>query len=485
MRLLFVLRGLPGSGKSTFIEKNEFKPYTVEPDSIRMLIGGLSLNTQGILTIPQENDSCVWKYVNEILENRLQKGILTFLDATSISLKTLRKYKGMCEKYNTRMVIVDFTNVSVEECIKRNKNRPLYKFVPDDIIYRMNDELKKVPENELKKFEIISPENIQQYFEKYCKQLCVNTIEYNKVIVFGDVHGCYSVLDTVMKKYDYSDDNLYVFSGDMLDRGIQNKEVLQFCLDNCEKKNFIFVEGNHDSHLKKWVKDKSYMVNGFDKTLSELTDEQKHKLSKFTRKLRQCVIIVDNKNNQSYLVTHGGISSSVLLRLSYVPTHQLIHGVGKYPDSKAVDMKFSQMSKLYEKIANIVSIHGHRNIDNELVHNTSNTYNLEEKVEFGGYLRYVEINDGIITPFEEKNDVYDKTLVQIRQKTIVDQLNDSPLIYIKNLGDGTSSYNFTREAFYDSKWNKLTTTARGLFIDNETKEIVARSYNKFGNVIDD
>jgi tRNA splicing ligase len=43
------------------------------------------------------------------------------------------------------------------------------------------------------------------------------------------------------------------------------------------------------------------------------------------------------------------------------------------------------------------------------------------------------------------------------------------------------SLNFTREAFFDKEWNDLTIRARGLFVNTKTKEIVARSYEKFFN----
>lgn len=47
---------------------------------------------------------------------------------------------------------------------------------------------------------------------------------------------------------------------------------------------------------------------------------------------------------------------------------------------------------------------------------------------------------------------------------------------------GVSAFNFTRDAFYDGIWNDETIKARGLFIDTETGEVVARGYNKFFNI---
>ena len=37
MRILLLLRGAPGCGKSTWIEKNGLKPYALSADNIRLL----------------------------------------------------------------------------------------------------------------------------------------------------------------------------------------------------------------------------------------------------------------------------------------------------------------------------------------------------------------------------------------------------------------------------------------------------------------
>lgn len=45
-----------------------------------------------------------------------------------------------------------------------------------------------------------------------------------------------------------------------------------------------------------------------------------------------------------------------------------------------------------------------------------------------------------------------------------------------------SSISFAKSAFYGQHWDAITTRARGLFIDNRTRAIVARGYNKFFNL---
>lgn len=61
----------------------------------------------------------------------------------------------------------------------------------------------------------------------------------------------------------------------------------------------------------------------------------------------------------------------------------------------------------------------------------------------------------------------------------IDDLRANEYVKEKELGDGISSFNFTRNAFMKGVWDEQTIHARGLFIDTNNGLIVARSYDKF------
>lgn len=61
----------------------------------------------------------------------------------------------------------------------------------------------------------------------------------------------------------------------------------------------------------------------------------------------------------------------------------------------------------------------------------------------------------------------------------IDDLQANEYVKEKELGDGISSFNFTRDAFMKGIWDEQTIHARGLFIDTNNGHIVARSYDKF------
>ncbi|WP_226990731.1 AAA family ATPase [Methanosarcina acetivorans] len=47
MRYLVFLRGIPGSGKSTFIKENRLEPYTISSDEVRLLLKPPVLSVTG------------------------------------------------------------------------------------------------------------------------------------------------------------------------------------------------------------------------------------------------------------------------------------------------------------------------------------------------------------------------------------------------------------------------------------------------------
>ena len=87
-------------------------------------------------------------------------------------------------------------------------------------------------------------------------------------------------------------------------------------------------------------------------------------------------------------------------------TIQNIKGVGSYGDGELVDNYFNRNT-----IDIAYSIHGHRNVNNVPIQN-GRTFNLEGKVELGGYLRIVELTKDGFNPLYIKNNVYDKELEQ-------------------------------------------------------------------------
>ena len=484
MRYLYVLRGVAGCGKSTWIEKSGLKPWTISSDDIRLLFNSPILNVKGEWEISQKQNKKVWNLIYDLMDKRMRNGELLFIDATHTRPSSFTVYKKLAKKHMYKLRVIDFTDAHLELIKERNEERAGYKRVPNEVIERMYKDC-QLPLG--KEIEVLKPEEYNTI--KDSQDIITTLGNCDKLVVIGDIHSCYTPLKQYFDEHPFDDRTYYVFLGDFFDRGIETRETLEFLLSIYDKPNVCLIRGNHELWIDNYVNDgeEANVTPAFKMSLSEM-GELKSELYKIREKLVDAKIILFG--DKGFIFTHGGTPD---IPTSYFPAMQCIKGVGEYSDTKQVEESFLNKKqdvflstpRQYWFYEEYFMFHGHRNLDKAPIQN-DRVFNLEGQVEFGGHLRIVEVtykNEQVkFNNIEIKNDVYDKDLRQKEFDTndsVINELDNSPLIHKKDLGDGTSSYNFTREAFWDSKWNDLTTTARGLFIDNETNGIVARSYPKF------
>ena len=478
MRTLLLLRGIQASGKSTWIKENNLEPYTLSADNIRLNIANPVLLEDGSYEISQKYNKVTWELLYKYLEMRMQNGDFTIIDATHSDLKLLNKYKDLASTYKYTMYCLEF-DVPLEEALRRNRERDSYKYVPERVIERTYETIKnneKLPSG-LKKIESID-EIINFY--------TADVNEYEKVVIIGDIHSCAEPLKEVLK--DFNEKTLYVFVGDYFDRGIQPVETFNIMLDLLEKPNVILIEGNHEEKsMKKFIYDEEKYTKSFEETtllplLKEYdVDYVRASLKKIYKKLRQCFAF--EFRGKKFLCTHGGLP--LVPKLTLVSAKEMIHGVGKY------ETEIGEIySENYKKglCQGFIQVHGHRGVNDGQF-----SYCLEDRVEFGGELKVLTIdNEGKIKKTGIKNSVYNKGLKlpmsgaveKVEFNTANELINEMirhQFITVKECEHNLISLNFNREAFNKKKWNDLTIKARGLFVDKDSGEVKIRSYNKFFN----
>lgn len=74
MRVLLLMRGSAGCGKSTYIEQHGLKPYTLCADDFRMMCASPVMLPDGNRVISCANDKVVWDMLYQALEIRMQNG---------------------------------------------------------------------------------------------------------------------------------------------------------------------------------------------------------------------------------------------------------------------------------------------------------------------------------------------------------------------------------------------------------------------------
>lgn len=476
MRTLLLMRGTPASGKSSWIKENNLEQYTLSADLIRTLVQSPVMNEDGKYGISQKNDKAVWKLLFELMEERMKKGEFIVIDATHNNDKMIKKYRDLCNTYKYNIYVKEM-DTSLEDCITRNSKRDEYKFVPVESIERAyrNISLQPIPS-------FCKPiENISEINNFYVEDLS----QYEKLVIIGDIHGCYEPLKEVFNKFNDYGNTAYIFLGDYIDRGLQNKEVLEFMLSIYSRKNVYCLEGNHEGILFHFSRGIDSGKRSFEKlTKPQLDGINLKEVKMFHKKLRQCLKV--KFHDKKFLITHGGLPINPT-ELTYLATSQIIKGIGDYD---------TEIDNIYhankDKNNGFIQVHGHRN----LAQDQETSMSLEDEVEFGGNLKVLEVTKDNMEIHLFKNEVWDKELLKSSpnierdtpvletQSQEINELSKSRLIKTKMLGDNIASLNFTGNAFKKKAWDYQTIKARGLFVDTVTGEVVIRSYPKFFNMFE-
>lgn len=488
MRQLFLLMGAPASGKSSFIKEHHLESLTLSTDSIRKMYLGDSydyVDGEFNRTIDANNQPLqkkVFELLYELTEQRMRNGITTFIDATNIAKKGRKRFMNLAKKHYYRVNVIPFG-------MKFNNNRVSYPTITlNELKQRNNNREYIVPETALESFyqrtdgiklnnqyTIVYPDE----FEDYISWRVDNVDNYDKLQVIGDIHSCGSALEELMKSYD--ENTYYVFTGDYFDRGIEPEKTLKILSQLADKSNVVFLEGNHEQHLRNWLLDDSYAEKAFNKTKTNLNHRD---VKKIVSQLQPLKLL--RYNGRYLLISHAGFDAVQLEnefdkelhnQLMLRPSKYFTKGIGGYGND--VDLSFEE--KVFP--SDLYQIHGHRN---KLFYNADQfkrSYNLEQQVEMGRFLTAVNFTRDLSYPEFTyiRNAVFDKSLLGKGNQITVDDLEEDKFIKSKEVGNGVKVFNFTKKAFANNNWTNHTISARGLFM-NENSEVVARGYDKFFNI---
>ncbi|XBW34538.1 hypothetical protein QEN19_000088 [Hanseniaspora menglaensis] len=122
------------------------------------------------------------------------------------------------------------------------------------------------------------------------------------ITVIGDVHGQFKNVKGIFHIFGkVSQEHVYIFNGDFVDRGIYSCEItfLLYCLKIVFPKNIFINRGNHESLIMSTVYGfKRETLRKYNNTLFELFQDS-------FQSLPLCVCV-----NNDYLIMHGGLMSN-------------------------------------------------------------------------------------------------------------------------------------------------------------------------------
>lgn len=118
-KLLILMRGAPGSGKSTLIKNSGLSNYSISLDELRKLLAA-----EEDSQLPTSVNKEAYALLYSILQTRVQKGKLIILDAVNTSIDHIKDSIELAESYGYKIVYFQM-QTSLEQCLENNLYRPI------------------------------------------------------------------------------------------------------------------------------------------------------------------------------------------------------------------------------------------------------------------------------------------------------------------------------------------------------------------------
>ena len=132
MTRLLITRGLPASGKTTFARTLQPGVARVNRDDLRLMLHGRRLFTEAA-------EGQVTRVQRASVEALLAQRADVIVDDTNLRTSTVREWALLAARLRATFEVHDFTEVPLDECLRRDAARPPGVRVGERTIRRMHD----------------------------------------------------------------------------------------------------------------------------------------------------------------------------------------------------------------------------------------------------------------------------------------------------------------------------------------------------------
>jgi hypothetical protein len=123
-----------------------------------------------------------------------------------------------------------------------------------------------------------------------------------RTIVVGDLHGCFDELNDLLEKAAFGKDDRLVCVGDLIVKGVKNREVLDLFISD---PRFSSVIGNHDRALRDYWRGQPVTLKPSQERVREELEPGRERYSAYLDSLPYTIDL------GAFLVVHAGIRPGV------------------------------------------------------------------------------------------------------------------------------------------------------------------------------
>lgn len=471
---LYIMSGLPGSGKSTFL-KQVPRSMIVSPDNIRNMIAGEQWSyKEGFGGVPersQDSQIVVFEIVEKLIAEKCRLGLTVFLDATNVDELSRNKYANIAKNYGVQTEILIF-DIPIEDVKKFNLTRDF--IVSEYVIDKFN---RNFIRKSAHKYQYVTANTKINFLH--------NEIKDTNLDIIGDVHGLYSEMIELLTKLGYkvteteithSEGRKLLFLGDFIDRGPDSLLMIELVMKAVNSGHYSIV-GNHEIKLiKNFEKTRNgEIVNGGlagKLTLSNLLRKKPKYQERIISFLKNLPFYYTYFNN---VIIHANVSYVNLQTLSKLNS---IYGTTRRGSKEDTDFNYQ---KLFDEGINSYSlIRGHI----PQISDQRNVESLEEEQTYNGNLVAGRYESGVLVEkIKVKCDFNYEKLIKNNLMFHLEKLIDKKLVVKRT--DKTGSmylYKYSKEVFFKNRWSEsdYLLKARGLVLDLSGK-IVQHPFDKVFN----
>lgn len=142
MGTLFILMGIPCSGKSTYAKK-----FFCESNTIIISTDEIRKELTGTYKYSQKTNNAVFETAKSRVEYYLSRNFNVYFDATNTKKSSRKNFIDISKKHHSKVVCI-VLNTPLEICKKRNSKRKIDRRIPIETLTTMSSSVESVSESE-------------------------------------------------------------------------------------------------------------------------------------------------------------------------------------------------------------------------------------------------------------------------------------------------------------------------------------------------